>query len=118
MEQVVVLGSGPAGLTAAIYASRAGLSTLVIEGDEQTGQIGLSYLIENYPGFPNGINGYVLGQNMQEQAARFGTIIQAAKVIQVDLLSALLCLKLDDESIIQAQNPDYFYRRFGPVARP
>lgn len=103
VEQVVILGSGPAGLSAAIYASRAGLSTLVLEGEEPGGQIGLSYMIENYPGFPKGINGFELGQNMREQAQRFGTRIQAGKIVKVDLKQEPFILQMDDESIILAQ---------------
>lgn len=84
-EQVVILGSGPAGLTAAIYASRAGLSTLLIEGEEPGGQIALSYMVENFPGFPEGIDGSELGMQMRTQALRFGARIRSSNVVQVDL---------------------------------
>lgn len=84
-EPVVIIGSGPAGLTAAIYTARAGLPTVIIEGEEAGGQIALSYLVENFPGFPEGINGYELGNNMREQALRFGTKIESANVSLVDL---------------------------------
>lgn len=87
VEQTVVLGSGPAGLTSAIYTSRAGLSTLVIEGDEPGGQIALSYIVENYPGFPEGIGGDELGEKIRAQAMRFGTRIEHGKVIAADLSS-------------------------------
>lgn len=87
VEQTVVLGSGPAGLTSAIYTSRAGLSTLIIEGDEPGGQIALSYTVENYPGFPDGIGGEELGKKMRAQAMRFGTRIEQGKVIGADLSS-------------------------------
>ena len=83
-EQVVILGSGPAGLTAAIYSARAGLSTLVIEGDEPGGQIALSYGVDNFPGFPQGISGFELVMQMREQAERFGARIKSGKLIKAD----------------------------------
>lgn len=69
---VAVLGAGPAGLTAAIYTARSLLSTLVIEKLGSGGQAAITDLIENYPGFPNGINGFELAQKMDEQARKFG----------------------------------------------
>ena len=84
-EQVVVLGSGPAGLTAAMYTSRAGLSTLVIEGQDPGGQISFSNRVDNFPGFPEGINGFDLGEKMQEQAISFGARIHGGTIVQVDL---------------------------------
>jgi thioredoxin reductase (NADPH) len=69
---VAVLGAGPAGLTAALYTSRSLLSTLVIEKIGSGGQAAVTDLIENYPGFPNGINGFELSQKMDEQARKFG----------------------------------------------
>lgn len=102
-EQVVILGTGPAGLTAAIYSSRAGLSTLVIEGEEPGGQITLSYMVDNFPGFPQGINGFELGQNMREQAQRFGTKIISGKIIQADLSKHPFVLKMEDNKEILAE---------------
>lgn len=101
-EQVVILGSGPAGLTAAIYTSRAGLSTLLIEGEEPGGQIALSYTVDNFPGFPQGVNGYELGINIREQALRFGTEIQSGKVIEVDFSKRPFILKLENGHLISA----------------
>lgn len=100
LEDVVILGSGPAGLTAAIYTSRAGLSTLVLEGQEPGGQIGFSYSVENYPGFPEGINGYDLGQKLREQALRFNSRIQANHVSSIDLSTTPFIIHLDDKTKI------------------
>lgn len=94
-EQVVILGTGPAGLTAAIYTARAGLSTLVIEGDEPGGQISLSYMVENFPGFPEGISGFDLGDKMREQAMRFGAKIKGGKIVHADLSQRPFLLKTE-----------------------
>ncbi len=101
-QQVVILGSGPSGLTAAIYASRAGLTTLVLEGNEPGGQIALSYMVENFPGFPQGISGFELVNNMREQALRFGTEIHTAHVVSVDLSKRPFILMLEDGNSIFA----------------
>jgi thioredoxin reductase (NADPH) len=85
MEQIIILGSGPAGLTAAIYAGRSQLSPLVISGDALGGQAASSSEIENYPGFPQGISGLELMQTMQQQAERFGAHIEMDDVQQVHL---------------------------------
>lgn len=92
---VVILGGGPAGLTAAIYTARAGLSTLLIEGDEPGGQIALSYSVENFPGFPEGINGFDLSQNVRNQALKFGCEILQDHVESVDFSSSPFVFKLE-----------------------
>ena len=84
-RDTVILGSGCAGLTAAIYTARAGLKPLVVEGHEPGGQLSITTLVENFPGWPEGIQGPELIDNMKKQAARFGAELQLAHLNKVDL---------------------------------
>jgi thioredoxin reductase (NADPH) len=85
MEEVVIIGSGPAGLAAAIYAGRSQLSPLLITGNALGGQAATTSEVENYPGFPNSIGGAELMQLMQQQAERFGTRVEMDEVVEVNL---------------------------------
>lgn len=82
---VIIIGGGPAGYTAAIYASRSGLDTVVLEKLSAGGQMALTTQIENYPGFPDGIDGFTLGEYMQKSAERFGAKTVIAEVFQLFL---------------------------------
>ena len=84
---MVILGGGPAGFTAALYAARAGLSAVVLEQLSAGGQMALSHKIDNYPGFEDGIDGFTLAEKMQAQALRFGAEMELAGVQSADLAS-------------------------------
>ena len=100
VENVVIIGTGCAGLTAAIYTARANLNPLVIEGPMPGGQLTTTSEVENFPGFPHGVDGFQLTQNMREQATRFGTRFEQAMVTAVDFNSMPRKLILGDRTIL------------------
>lgn len=82
---MIIIGGGPAGYTAALYGARAGLTTLILEKLSAGGQMAQSHQIDNYPGFPDGIDGFALAEQMQQQAERYGAETEYASVLNVDL---------------------------------
>jgi thioredoxin reductase (NADPH) len=95
----VILGSGCSGLTAAIYAARANLKPLVLEGHEPGGQLSITTLVENFPGWPEGVQGPELIENMKKQAVRFGAELRMAHLVSVDLSKHPYELNLGKETV-------------------
>ena len=94
---MVIVGGGPAGYTAALYAARSGLSTVVLEKLSAGGQMALTEQIDNYPGFAEGIDGFTLGERMQQGAERFGAVTELAEVCRAELSGAVKVLDTGDE---------------------
>src|SRR5450631_2364396 len=97
MRNVVIIGSGCAGNTAAIYTARANLKPLVVAGHEAGGQLSLTTLVENFPGFPDGIDGPVLVENMKLQAQQFGAEFLHGSLIEADLSKRPFRLNIEGE---------------------
>ena len=104
MEKIVIIGSGPAGYTAAVYAARANLEPLLISGNTIGGLLTQTSEVENFPGFPEGINGYELTMQMQQQAEKFGARIEIAEVVKLDLTDGgVQTITLDNGKIIECK---------------
>src|SRR5256885_15322747 len=99
VRNTVILGTGCSGLTAAIYAARANLKPLVFEGHEPGGQLSLTTLVENFPGFPEGIQGPELIENMKRQAIRFGAEVRTGHLTKADLTKRPFTLTLGKETV-------------------
>ena len=99
MENVVIIGTGCAGLTAALYTARANLQPLVLTGLMPGGLLTTTSIVENFPGFPEGIDGYELMTRMQKQAERFGAKVQFGTVDSVDLAQSPFALSVDGERV-------------------
>lgn len=104
MERVkcLIIGSGPAGFTAAIYTSRANLNPVLYEGPQSGGQLITTTVVENFPGYPQGVSGYDMMEDMRAQAARFGATIRMGIVTAVDFGSAPYTVTIDDGTQLQA----------------
>ena len=99
---MIIVGGGPGGYTAALYAARAGLDVLIVERLSPGGQMNLTGVIDNYPGFPEGIEGFMLSMNMQQQAERFGAKTKYAEVLKLELEGKIKSVQTN-EGVYQAR---------------
>ena len=99
MHNLIIIGSGPAGLTSAIYASRSQLKPIIIEGMEPGGQLTTTTVIENWPGYPEGVDAQTLMSDMREQAKRFGTEFKSGEVTEINLKNKPFTLTIGAEKM-------------------
>jgi len=102
--KVLIIGSGPAGYTAAIYAARAGLSPILYTGGQPGGQLTITNDVENFPGYPEGVNGPQMMIDLQKQAERFGTKVNYGLVTAVDFSVYPLKVTVDEKNIVEAES--------------
>lgn len=103
-EKVLIIGSGPAGYTAAIYAARAGLNPVLYTGGQPGGQLTTTNDVENFPGYPDGINGPQMMVDLQKQAERFGTRLNYGLVTSVDFSGYPLKVTVDETKVVEAES--------------
>jgi len=99
-HDLIVIGGGPAGLTAGIYAARAGLKTVILERAMPGGHAATTYYIENYPGFPDGVSGFELADKMRQQVIRFGVEIVGAEARLIRRQEKLVLVKTDGSEFL------------------
>jgi thioredoxin reductase (NADPH) len=102
--KVLIIGSGPAGYTAAIYAARAGLKPILFTGGQPGGQLTTTHDVENFPGYPDGINGPQMMVDLQKQAERFGTKVNFGVVTAVDFSGYPLKVTVDEKNVVEAES--------------
>src|SRR5260221_13565025 len=102
--KVLIIGSGPAGYTAAIYAARAGLKPVLFTGGQPGGQLTTTHDVENFPGYPDGINGPQMMVDLQKQAERFGTKVNFGVVTSVDFSGYPLKVTVDEKNEVEAES--------------